>query len=232
MAVQKQVPVSEGITAVEFSLTDLSYPFVGASIEGGQVMLEEIIPRGDGIYGEFYSIKGQDPETVLELAAEHESAEPKLLAEFDEGALFEFVVSDSCPAVFLGEEGALPRRVESIDAEGHIAAEIPASVSEATVIQRFLDAHPDAELVAKRQQPYSTQLFSHREFSQVVDEVLTERQREVLAVAHEMGYYEWPRDVSGEELADELGISAPTFHEHLRTAEQELITILLEKPSC
>lgn len=86
-------------------------------------------------------------------------------------------------------------------------------------------------MVSKRQQPYSTQLFSHREFTEVIEETLTDRQREVLAAAHEMGYYEWPRDTAGEELAEELGISPPTLHEHLRAAEQKLIAVFLDDPT-
>lgn len=231
MAVQNQVPVTESVTTVDFAISDPHYPFVGASVEGGQVMLEEIIPRGDGEYGEFYCITDTDPDEILALADQHDSVEPELLTRYDDGGLFEFVVSDNCPAVFLGEQGALPRRVESIDCKGIISAEIPAELSAPEIIERFLDAHPGAEMVAKRQQPYSTQLFGHREFTRVIEEALTDRQQEVLAAAHEAGFYEWPRETDGKELAGELGISPPTLHQHLRAAEQKLITVFLDQPS-
>lgn len=231
MAVRKQVPVSESVTTVEFALNDPGYPFVGASVDGGRVMLEEIIPRGAGEYGEFYSIRETDPGTILDLANEHGSVEAEVLARYDDGGLFEFVVGEDCPAVFLGEQGALPRRVESIDCEGHITAEIPAALSASTIIEQFIEEHPGAEMVSKRQQPYSTQLFSHREFTEAIEETLTDRQREVLAAAHETGYYEWPRDTTGEELAEELGVSPPTVHEHLRAAEQKLIAVFLDDPT-
>jgi len=35
---------------------------------------------------------------------------------------------------------------------------------------------------------------------------LTNRQQEVLQTAFGMGYYEWPRDCTGQDVADELGI--------------------------
>lgn len=108
MGVQKQVPLSESITLVDFTLTDPLYPFVAASADGGQVMLEEFIPRGDGKYGEFYSITDTDPEDIMALADEHGSVDVELLERYENGGLFEFVVSNNCPAVFLGEEGALP----------------------------------------------------------------------------------------------------------------------------
>lgn len=229
MAIQKQVPVDEAITYVEFSLTDTEYPFVAAStVGGGEVMLEEITPRGEAGYGEFFTIMDTDPDEVVALAEEHDSAEPELLTRHENGGLFEFVVSDNCPAVFLGEQGGLPRKVESIDGKGYIAAEVPASVDATALIDRFLSAHPDAELETKRHQPYSTPMFSHRELHYAIENHLTDRQQEVLTAAHEAGYYAWPRETSGDELAEELGISPPTLHQHLRAAEQKLISLTFE----
>lgn len=222
-------PPEDGITHVEFQVTNPEYPFVGASLDGGQVYLEEIIPRGDRGYGEFYSVHGVSHDTIMERADAHESVDAELLVEHDHGKLYEFVVfAESCPAVYLGEQGALPREVESANGDGRIAAEIPPTIDASTVIEQFLEAHPDAELLAKHQQPHQTPLFTHRELAQGVEERLTDRQQEVLTVAHENGYYDWPREVSGEDLAAELGIAPPTFYEHLRAAEQTLISIVFQ----
>ncbi|MDS0261235.1 helix-turn-helix domain-containing protein [Haloarcula sp. S1CR25-12] len=54
-------------------------------------------------------------------------------------------------------------------------------------------------------------------------DVLTDRQAEVLEVAHEMGYFEHPRDASAGEVADELGIATTTFTEHLAAAQRKLL---------
>lgn len=51
---------------------------------------------------------------------------------------------------------------------------------------------------------------------------LTSRQREVVNTAYEAGFFEWPRDATGDEVAELLDISPPTFHEHVRRAEREL----------
>jgi len=52
---------------------------------------------------------------------------------------------------------------------------------------------------------------------------LTERQREMVETAYEMGYYEVPRQVSTEELADELGVDGSTVSEGLQRAERNLL---------
>ncbi|NGM68562.1 hypothetical protein G6M89_05970 [Natronolimnobius sp. AArcel1] len=52
---------------------------------------------------------------------------------------------------------------------------------------------------------------------------LTPRQRELLVSAVETGYFEEPRDVSLQELADEFGISAPSASGLLRRGTQHLV---------
>jgi len=57
---------------------------------------------------------------------------------------------------------------------------------------------------------------------------LTDRQYEVIERALESGYFEWPREVTSEELASDMGISRATLLEHLRKAESKLLTDALD----
>lgn len=52
---------------------------------------------------------------------------------------------------------------------------------------------------------------------------LTDRQREVLRTAYEMGYFEHPREANATEVAGALGIRPPTFVEHLAAAQAKLL---------
>uniref|UniRef100_UPI001939C836 helix-turn-helix domain-containing protein n=1 Tax=Halobellus captivus TaxID=2592614 RepID=UPI001939C836 len=54
---------------------------------------------------------------------------------------------------------------------------------------------------------------------------LTDRQREVLETARELGYYEIPRRTSVREIADELSCSKSTAANHLRKAESRLVAL-------
>lgn len=56
---------------------------------------------------------------------------------------------------------------------------------------------------------------------------LTDRQREVLETAFEMGYFEYPRSANATEVAEALGIGASTFAEHLAAAQRKLLEGLL-----
>lgn len=53
---------------------------------------------------------------------------------------------------------------------------------------------------------------------------LTDRQFEVIELALERGYFEWPREIDSDELAAELEISRATLLEHLRKAQSKLLT--------
>ncbi|WP_136602620.1 helix-turn-helix domain-containing protein [Salinigranum halophilum] len=59
--------------------------------------------------------------------------------------------------------------------------------------------------------------------------VLTERQREVLETAHEMGYFDHPKRANAEEVADTLEINASTFAEHVSAAQSKLLETILEE---
>lgn len=53
------------------------------------------------------------------------------------------------------------------------------------------------------------------------------RRREVLNLAIEQGYFEIPRRITLEELADQMDITKTTVSSHLRKAEQQIIEFLL-----
>lgn len=59
-------------------------------------------------------------------------------------------------------------------------------------------------------------------------DALTTRQQEVLATAHEMGYFEHPRTANATQVADELGINRSTFAEHLSAAQSKLLDAILD----
>jgi hypothetical protein len=56
---------------------------------------------------------------------------------------------------------------------------------------------------------------------------LTEKQRKTILMAKKLGYYEYPRKINSEKVAEKLGISTPTVIEHLRKAEIRLLDQIL-----
>lgn len=55
------------------------------------------------------------------------------------------------------------------------------------------------------------------------DRHLTDRQREALLTAHEMGYFDIPRGARLQEVASELGITSSSLSERLRRAQSQVV---------
>ncbi|SEW09395.1 helix-turn-helix domain-containing protein [Halobacterium jilantaiense] len=62
----------------------------------------------------------------------------------------------------------------------------------------------------------------HLALSRILED-LTDRQREVLAMATGMGYYDEGSDVRVEDIADEIGLAGTTTWEHLSRAEEKVM---------
>jgi predicted DNA binding protein len=218
------------VDEVSFTISDSTYPFVGLSAEADcRVELERMVPREAGRYAEFFSVAGADPARVMTLAKEHDSVDPAVIARDEDGGLFEFVVSDGCPARRLAELGGLPQEVEGVDGNGRIVAEVPPGYDASDVAAEFLEEYASAELICKREKDRPTPLFAPRDLERAIEERLTDRQGEILRTAYAAGYYERPRKTTGEAIATDLGISAATFSQHIRAAEQNLLGLLYEE---
>lgn len=63
------------------------------------------------------------------------------------------------------------------------------------------------------------------------DEPVTDRQREALLTAAELGYFDVPRDPSLADVASELDISASSLSERLRRGQTELIATHFDGPA-
>ncbi len=102
--------------------------------------------------------------------------------------------------------------------------------------------------VSGRQREYNILVFRRKDLKNIIDNLetfgtvtlgkleefrastgsqLTERQHEVVTEALTRGYYDWPREITNEKLAEELEISRATLHEHLRKAERTLLSSAL-----
>jgi predicted DNA binding protein len=82
-----------------------------------------------------------------------------------------------------------------------------------------------AELLRKRELPLNvlpTSVWTHVLFGD-----LTEKQAESLLTAHRFGYYNSPRQVTTEHIASSLGVGRTTYEEHLRKAENRVISALI-----
>ncbi|MFB6091567.1 MAG: helix-turn-helix domain-containing protein [Haloquadratum sp.] len=87
-----------------------------------------------------------------------------------------------------------------------------------------LEADRDVEVLSKT--AITEQQIPHSMLAPVdqLFEDVTERQMAALRLALESGYYEQPRKTSLRELAQKTSVARSTYEEHLRKAENKLLT--------
>ncbi|WP_408960357.1 bacterio-opsin activator domain-containing protein [Natrinema sp. 74] len=229
MTVSEGSGLEETVVEVEFEVTDPQYPLVALSAETGcEATLVQLLPRSDGEYTVFQRIIGAPPERILEFARGYDDFEARVVSATDESAIVEFRIGSDGEffTTNLTDAGAIPTQLESADGVAHIVAEIPSTYSASDVISHFQDAYPSMTVLARRQRAYPVSLFQRQDLRDAITRLLTPRQHEALMLAFANGYYDWPRDHSGEELAAELGVSYATFSEHLRKAEHKLLSLI------
>ncbi|MDQ2051749.1 helix-turn-helix domain-containing protein [Natronolimnohabitans sp. A-GB9] len=176
---------------------------------------------------------------ILELTAP-EAGDDELLEEIDElgsvlhttidgSDLHVIVQSCACPI-----EESIIRRFER-----HNCVHLPPTVyrngwehysaigfdeSDVTALLAELDEDREIDVLSKtsieeRHVPHSSLFSVDRLF-----DGLTDRQLEALRIALDAGYYDQPRNASVAELAEETTVARATFEEHLRKAENKLVT--------
>jgi len=102
-------------------------------------------------------------------------------------------------------EGGFVEELLFEDGDFDLRVYVPPSGDVSAITEAVEGTYPTAQLLAKRQFPRSHDSMS--ELRQSLSEELTDRQQAVLSFAYHRGYFEWPRDASGEAVADSLGIA-------------------------
>ncbi|ADB61572.1 putative PAS/PAC sensor protein [Haloterrigena turkmenica DSM 5511] len=160
-------------------------------------------------------------------------ADVRILSTYDGGTLLEAAVDDDIVRT-ISEHGGTVRRFETRgdtpQADSRTAAgdgivdltvDLPNGQAARSVYDRLDRRYDAVELISyhETERPRRTpgDVMARLESS------LTDRQQTALRKAYYADYFEWPRNVSGEELAESMDISRSTFHQHLRTAQRKLL---------
>lgn len=95
---------------------------------------------------------------------------------------------------------------------------------EDTMVYQVIASRSGLDFIAgellKRDTPYA--LLGTSSFK--VACVVTSKQQKILQLALETGFYDYPRKVTREKLAEKLGLSASDFNEVLRRAERRVVS--------
>ncbi len=148
----------------------------------------------------------------------------QVLTEGETNSLLQLQLSWQSLAPSLADYGAVLDRIDADPAAATLFVDVPQSLDAGPIIQHVTERLDGSELRAKRT---GTRTPVH-EFYSTVLERLTPRQLEVVQTAYYGGYFESPRDQTGEDIAAVLDISPPAFYQHTRAVQRKLFSTLFD----
>jgi len=133
-------------------------------------------------------------------------------------------VDDPAPEI-LADAGVNLRSLVAEDGESRLVVEAPEDIDVGELRSRLTEQYGPVRLVSKQHGRRAKAIDS---IGDELVERLTDKQLTVLETASELGYYDWPREATAEEVAAELGIASSTLHQHLRAAEGKLVAAFFD----
>ncbi|SFL54511.1 PAS domain S-box-containing protein [Halogranum rubrum] len=226
-AESKRALLTDRLNELDFHIED-SDPFLGDVSKrlGCTFTFEGMVSEPGGSYLEYFSTQCEDTDGILAMATASDHVEHvRLVGEHDDEALFEFIFTHDLIVRIFGKLGGKVQRMVVENGVHMVTVEFPYNTDIHTIVESLDATYEHVDLLAQRET--ERELESRQELWATFRESLTERQWSALQTAFYAGFFDWPRASTGEEVAESLGISPATFHEHLRTAQRKLLSILL-----
>jgi predicted DNA binding protein len=172
-----------------------------------------------------YTVEG-DPATFAERATETAGIDSVELSETARGRTYALVVMRPMETPLFGAihrasaHAGIIIRKPIVYRNGTMSARV---IGDSTVLQAALESAPGGVDVQideiGRPQGYADDPVAR----------LSDRQREAVAVALELGYYNQPRGATHEDVAAELGCAPPTASDHLQKAEAKIVRVVMDE---
>ncbi|MFP4625419.1 MAG: bacterio-opsin activator domain-containing protein [Natronomonas sp.] len=221
---RRNLLLADTVVELEFRCIDQRAFLVSATREHDcACSIEAVVPIEEGSLLFYATLVDAPPEPFLDTATEAPGVgDGRYIREYDDHSLLEFTVERSSPALTLTEIGATVREGFIESGVQTLRVEIARETGVRSVVEGLQVAFPETRLRAK--QAVDRPVETVAEFQDSLSESLTDKQRAALRAAYFAGYFDWPRGSTAEEVADSMGVSSPTLHNHLRKAERKLLS--------
>jgi len=191
---------------------------VTVTCEGG-------VPGDDGTTRLFIRLPDCDPEAVR--AQVETMSRIQSVSEVSGDGLFEVVASGPTLVGTLVDQGARVGKLTSTPTGVDVTLQVASGTDVRTFVRQLENHFSGVTLHARRERATNSQYGDS--IRSVLEKRLTDRQVEVLQTAYLSGFFEWPRETTGEEVAEMLDITQPTVNRHLRVSQRKLFELLFEE---
>ncbi|WP_160135365.1 bacterio-opsin activator domain-containing protein, partial [Halococcus salsus] len=144
-------------------------------------------------------------------------------------SIVQFRFSDPFIATKLVDHGAILREISVNPEAMRLKIEVPNPTATRTVNNILTQEFQDMTLLTQRNRQ-RTNNINDMTRSQIFNQ-LTDRQLEAVRTAYQSGYFETPRENSGSEVAEILGVSPSAFSQLNRTVQRKVFSRMFEAES-
>ncbi|WP_255171332.1 PAS domain S-box protein [Natrononativus amylolyticus] len=223
-AERKQALMSDELIELEFQIRDVFEAFDTSEEVDGTITIDNTIPvANDGflVYGTATQNALDALTDLVETTAQWES----ITVRGEEDPIpFELHVTDPPVLSTLDIIGGYVDTAVIEDGDLRMIIHLAPSVEVRRLLDTIEEAYPQSELL-RRQQITRSRNDPQRIQRRLLTD-LTDQQRTVLTASYHAGFFKWPREATGEEVAESLGVAPATFHQHLRKAERKVFDLL------
>jgi len=164
---------------------------------------------------------------ITDYAGSHDGVlDAETLVDTDDGSVVQFRLRNAPLVDALSEYGA---RVTSMHADANtLSLEFRIGTEDAarSLLDVLEERYDHVELAAYHEDEFQQ---TPQGFRDELRSRLTDRQYTALRKAYVSGYFEWPRQVEGEQLAESMDIVPSTYHQHLQTAKRKLFEAFFDE---
>jgi predicted DNA binding protein/DNA-binding NarL/FixJ family response regulator len=222
----KESLLSTAPVAIQLQVDDEAAPLVALDRQlpaGSRIEVQTTVLREDELLY-VTRITGATPPEVREGARAVAAVRDLTVTESEEAQRCELVCSPPSPEQLIAEHGG--RIVESVTERGQTSITVasPDHNDVQSLIAAVEQSHPGVGVRSVRSSGESNARMTADDLRQS----LTDKQRQALELAFYEGYFERPREHNTTEVAGKLGVSRPTFTQHLRAAQRKLLSRIIE----
>ncbi|MFW6321056.1 MAG: bacterio-opsin activator domain-containing protein [Halohasta sp.] len=226
---RKQALMSDAVTELQFEIREVFAADEYPDLVDGEIHLDRVVPIGGDSYLQYGRATAEMIPALHALVAADSSASDLTVLDDDSTEVaFEMHVTEPPVTSVVADAGGSIERATITNNHLRVTAHLPQTVSVREVLDRIRSRNPTVRPIARRQ---VTRSEDSQQLSTAWTDRLTDRQRASLEAAFFAGFFEWPRNSSGQDLADSMGVSPATFHQHLRAAERKLFGVLFDDAS-
>ncbi|WP_136688266.1 bacterio-opsin activator domain-containing protein [Halorhabdus amylolytica] len=224
----KRTVTADVTITVEAELSDPSLFLIDlAGRTAGAIEYRGIHVGDNGAVRFLLAVDAADEETLLAAPDRYDGVTDVSVLSSTDGERVLALVARGAPFVdALTTYGA---EIESMSVEPtgiRVRFQVATEQNGRSIVEELESIYDGVELLAYHET--ESEATSPQAFKAAVESELTDRQLTALRTAYASGFFEWPRESDGDDLAEAMDVVPSTYYQHLRTAEKKLVRAFFE----